>query len=349
MLDDINYIKQFDVSDALGDAAAQFGQVKFGAEIVNSEMICDVTGIDNIVISSIGGSALSARFAKSWLKNDISLPFEIVRTYDAPAYVNEKTLVIANSYSGNTEETISFLQQTSSRGAKIAVTAVGGKLIDTARENNYPYIVVPSSNQPRMAVISQLCSVVKVLVGFGLIGAEKLQEIADTADWLAGESSNWAIDKPIRENLAKKIAMRSAGKTAIFYGGNITAPVAYKWKISWNENAKNTAFWNELPESNHNEFIGWTSHPIEKPFAVFDFISSLENPQILKRFEVTDRLLGGLRPNSMTINLAGTTEIQQLLWGIILADFAGIYLAVLNGIDPTPVELVAKLKSELSK
>jgi glucose/mannose-6-phosphate isomerase len=222
-------------------------------------------------------------------------------------------------------------------------------LIDIARDKNYPYIVVPQSEQPRMAVISQLCAVVKALIGFGFISENKLLEISSTANWLADESANWAIDKPIRENLAKKIAMRSAGKTAIFYGGSLTAPVAYKWKISWNENAKNTAFWNELPESNHNEFIGWTSHPIEKSFAVFDFISNFENPQILKRFNITDKLLGGFRPSSMTVNLVGDTEIQQLLWGLILADFAGVYLAVLNGIDPTPVDLVNRLKAEINK
>jgi glucose/mannose-6-phosphate isomerase len=125
------------------------------------------------------------------------------------------------------------------------------------------------------------------------------------------------------------------------------APVAYKWKISWNENAKNVAFWNELPEFNHNEFMGWTSHPIEKPFAIFDLVSGLEHPQILKRFEVSDRLLSGQRPKSTVVNLAGDTVIAQMLWGSILADFVSIYVAILNGVDPTPVPLIEKLKKEL--
>ena len=348
MLDDVNYIKQFDCSDALSAAAAQTMQMNLDINVSNAQAITDIRSIENIVISSIGGSALSAALVKAWLKNSISVPIEIIRTYDAPLYVNERSLVIANSYSGNTEETISFLQQVESRAAKVTILATGGKLIDLATEKNYPFILVQPSSQPRMAIISQFCNIVKILEAYGFVGKEKLQEVVNLRGWLGFETAKWAIDVPIRNNLAKKIAMRSAGKTAIFYGGNISAPVAYKWKISWNEMAKNTAFWNELPEANHNEFIGWTSHPVEKPFAVFDIVSSLENPQILKRFEVTDRLLGGLRPNSMVINLAGETEIQQLLWGVVLADFASVYLAVLNGIDPTPVELVAKLKAELN-
>jgi glucose/mannose-6-phosphate isomerase len=127
----------------------------------------------------------------------------------------------------------------------------------------------------------------------------------------------------------------------------LTAPVAYKWKISWNENAKNVAFWNEYSEYDHNEFIGWTSHPVEKPYAIFDIVSHLEHPQILKRFDISDRLLSGKRPKAMTISLQGDTLIQQMLWGSILADFASIYVAILNGADPSPVALIEKLKQEL--
>ena len=125
--------------------------------------------------------------------------------------------------------------------------------------------------------------------------------------------------------------------------------MAYKWKISWNENAKNVAFWNEYPEFNHNEFIGWTSHPVEKPFAVFDLVSSFEHPRILNRFEISDRLLSGQRPKSTVINLAGKSTIQQLLWGSILADFTSIYVAILNNVNPMPVQLIEKLKAELSQ
>jgi glucose/mannose-6-phosphate isomerase len=126
-------------------------------------------------------------------------------------------------------------------------------------------------------------------------------------------------------------------------------PIAYKWKISFNENAKNIAFTNELPEFNHNEFIGWSSHPIEKPFAVLDLVSKFEDPRILRRFEISDRLLSGMRPKAITVNLKGDTPLRQMLWGSILGDFVGIYLALLNGVNPTPVDLIEKLKIELAK
>ena len=124
--------------------------------------------------------------------------------------------------------------------------------------------------------------------------------------------------------------------------------MAYKWKISWNETAKNVAFWNEYSEFNHNEFKGWASHPVEKPFAVFDLLSSFERPRILQRFELTDKLLSGKRPAAKSIHLKGETPLAQLLWGAILADFASTYTAVLNGVDPTPVVLIEKLKQELA-
>ena len=107
------------------------------------------------------------------------------------------------------------------------------------------------------------------------------------------------------------------------------------------------AFNNQYPEFNHNEFMGWASHPVEKPFAVFDLISKLEHPQILKRFKMSDKLLSGKRPKAQVVKLRGETLLQQLLWGCILADFASIYAAILNGVNPTPVDLIEKLKKEL--
>ena len=153
----------------------------------------------------------------------------------------------------------------------------------------------------------------------------------------------------IHENYAKQLALIAVGKTPVIYAGSLMFPAAYKWKISWNENAKNVAFCDEIPEFNHNEFIGWTSHPIEKPFVIFDLLSSLEHPRILKRFEITDRLLSGMRPKANAVQLKGDSVIKQLLWASILADFVSIYVAILNGVNPTPVDLVEKLKHELAR
>lgn len=346
MLDDNNILNQRDPSGALNVAANQFEQASFNPEIKNNS---DTEHqIYNIVIAGMGGSALAALLVNSWLKSELQVPIEIVRGYNLPNYVGEKTLVIASSYSGNTEETVSCLNQAKDKNANIAIIASGGKLLEEANNNNFIYANLPSGMQPRMAVIYNLRALVSLLVSFRIVDENKYKEIEETVDWLGQETANWSREVPTDKNYAKQIANFALGKTAVFYGGAITSSVAYKWKISWNENAKNVAFWNELPEFNHNEFIGWTSHPVEKPFAVFDIVSNFEHSQILKRFEVSDRLLSGKRPKSFVINLAGDSIIKQLLWGSILADYVSIYLAILNGIDPTPVNLIENLKKELS-
>ncbi len=346
MLDDINVIKQCDSSDALGVAAGQADQAIFDANVMFADH--DNRQIDNIVVAGMGGSALAALVIKTWLKAELSKPFEVVRNYDLPNYVNTNTLVIASSYSGNTEETVSCLDQANQKGAQVAIIASSGKLIEVANNSQIAHVSLPTGIQPRMGVIYNLRALVAILVNFGIVQPDKLYEIASTSDWLKNECSKWAVEVPASSNYAKQLAIQAVGKSAIFYGGTITAPIAYKWKISWNENAKNLAFWNELPEFNHNEFIGWTSHPVEKPFIIFDLMSNLEHPQTTKRFEVSDRLLSGMRPKSTVINMAGQTMIQQLLWGSILADYVSIYLAILNGINPTPVQLIEKLKQELT-
>lgn len=346
MLDDVNVLAQRDPGGALKIASLQYEQAKFKVDICNLDN--DQHHISSVVVAGMGGSALAALLVKSWLKFDIAIPIEIVRTYDLPEYVGQNTLVISSSYSGNTEETINCYHQAQAKGAQLAIIAASGHLIESAKEHNIAFAQLQSGLQPRMAVIYNLCALIQILVSFGVVSESKLVEIDSMAEWLGSETAKWASDIPTADNYAKQLAHQAVGKTAIFYGGTLTAPVAYKWKISWNENAKNVAFWNELPEFNHNEFLGWTSHPVEKPFAIFDIVSNLEHPQILKRFEVSDRLLSGMRPKSTVINLAGESAIQQLLWGSILADYVSIYLAILNGVDPTPVVLIEKLKHELA-
>jgi glucose/mannose-6-phosphate isomerase len=346
MLDDNNVLRQRDPGDALGVAASQFEQARFSVEVINPEH--DGREISRVVVVGMGGSALAALVAQAWLRDEMLVPFEVVRTYDMPAYVGYNTLVIASSYSGNTEETLSGLEDARSKSAQVAVIAAGGKLQMIADENSIAHVVLPSDLQPRMAVIYNLRALVAILAHFGITSFDRFAEIADCADWLGQETLGWVSGVTTDKNYAKQLALLSVGKTPVFYSGGLMAPVAYKWKISWNENAKNTSFWNQYPEFNHNEFIGWTSHPIEKPFAVFDLVSEFEHPRVLKRIGISDRLLSGQRPKAVTISMKGHSTISQMLWGSILADFVSIYVAVLNGVDPTPVPLIEKLKKELA-
>ena len=341
ILDTPNVIAQKDPFDALGVAAKEWSQLSETQEIIGDVL---PRKFAQIVVTGMGGSGMAAGMAKDWL--DLELPFEVVKGYDLPAYVGRESLVVASSYSGNTEETLSAAHQAIDRGATVVVVASGGTLIELAKEKSLLYVQLKDGIQPRMAVFANLIALLTIFEAYQLCSG-KLAELAGYAEWLSEESARWEAVVPSDLNLAKQLAMQSAGKTPVIYASTKMRSVAYKWKISFNENAKTVAFWNELPEFNHNEFIGWTSHPVEKPFAVFDLRSEFDHSQIARRFETSDRLLSGMRPKASVVELEGESVIAQMLWGGVLADFVSIYLAILNGVDPTKVDLIEKLKAEL--
>ncbi len=346
MLDDLNVLSQRDPEDALGVAAQLYKQAGYAGDLVDADH--DGRVLKNIIVTGMGGSALAADFAKVLLSSSLTVPFEVVKGYTLPASATHDTLVIASSHSGNTEETIECMNTAIERGCQMAAIATGGKVKEIAAAHHVMFGEIPHDTQPRMGMIYNLRVLLRILMAYGLIKDDLYAEMTRCAGWLQTESELWAKTVPTERNYAKQLALLSVGKTPVFYAGNLMAPVAYKWKISWNENAKNVAFWNYLPEFNHNEFLGWTSHPVEKPFAVFDLVSELEHPRVLKRFELSDRLLSGKRPKSTVVPLQGGSLLQQMLWASILADFASIYVGILNGVDPTKVELIEKFKQELA-
>lgn len=346
MLDNESVLKQRDSENVLQTALEQYSQTRFDAQVVNPDH--DSREVKNIIVAGMGGSALAPMIAKRWLDSDLDVTFDIVRGYELPNYADSSSLVIISSFSGNTEEVLSALAQASDIGAQLAIVTSGGELLKYAEANSVAHVVLPSGVQPRMSTIQQIRALLVLLMNFNVLDSdERLKEVADSHDWLKDETAKFAASVVTDSNYAKQLAMHAVGKTPVIHGGPLTASVAYKWKISWNENAKNVAFWSEYPEFNHNEFMGWTSHPIEKPFAVFDIVSNFEHPQILKRFEISDKLLSGQRPKAVTVNLLGDSLLKQTLWGSILADFVSSYVAVLNGVDPGPVPLITKLKQEL--
>ena len=342
MLDDLKYIHQRDSQDALGTAEKQWQQLthKFDPGNVAGQF-------DNIVYAGMGGSALAGLISASW--PGYKVPFEVCRQYHTPAYVSEKTLFIASSYSGNTEETLSALAEAGARGAKIVVITGGGKLHEIAQQKSYPISLIPNVQQPRFAVLYNLNALASILNQAGLTaGGDIAGQMGQAADFLREATAPWLPTVPTTTNPAKKLASELAGKSPVVYSGQLLSPVAYKWKVSFNENAKNLAWWNSLPEFDHNEFIGWTGQPIQKPYSVIDLRSTLEHERVQKRFEVTERLLSGKRPSPHIVQAEGGDLLQQLVWTMAYGDFVSIYLALLNNVDPGPVDLVEKLKTELS-
>ncbi len=340
MLDDLKFIHGRDKSDALGVAEKQWQQLgQLYESSVNS------TRVENVVVAGMGGSALAATFIPVW--PGLKVPFEIVRGYETPSYVGKNTLFIASSYSGNTEETLSVLNQAEKCGATIAVISAGGKLAEIAENKNYPLFKLPSDFQPRMAVFYNFSALIQLLISFGLLDEKVLSDLKSASEFIRDASKSWPADVPASKNQAKQIALDVIGKSPVIYAG-VLYPSAYKWKINFNENAKNVAWCNQLPEFNHNEFLGWSSHPVEKPYAPIFLQSSFDHPQVTRRFEISARLLSGKMPAPIVIKAKGSTVLEQLLWIITLGDFVSLYTALLNNLDPTPVNLIEKLKQELA-
>lgn len=340
MLDDLKLINDRDKEDALGVAQKQWQQLsyRFDADI-------SFTNIENVVVSGMGGSALPAVFLRSW--PELNVPLEIVRDYDIPKYVNQKTLFISCSYSGNTEETLTALSKAETKQAKIVIVSAGGKLSDLAKAKDYPLYIIPSGIQPRMSSFYFLAAYCQILEACQLIDNDSTNKLRATAEWLKDQHNDLLQTVPTSTNPAKKLALELAGKSVVIYSGPKLFPVANKFKICLNESSKNIAWVNQYPEFNHNEFMGWTSHPVDKPYAVVEIRSNLENNRVLKRFEVSEQVLSGMRPSPEVIMPNGETLPEQLLWTSIFCDFVSIYLAVLNGVDPTPVKQVERLKQML--
>jgi glucose/mannose-6-phosphate isomerase len=340
MLDDLKFIAQRDSQDALGVMEKQPQQLLYNFTYVPTRS----HRFQNIVVQGMGGSALGAQLALNWPKPRV--PMVINRNYTVPAFVNEHTLAIVSSHSGNTEETLAGLEELQQRKAHIVALSSGGKLEDMATKNNLAFMKQPSGMQPRMAVWYNFRALLDVLNTHKLID-DPVAELEAASTFVSKELQEWLPTVPTVRNKAKQLAEEIAGKTAIIYGGPSLSAAAYKWKININENAKNLAFWNTVPESNHNELIGWTSHPVEKPFAVINLISSCDPKSIARRFEAADKLLSGRMPQAHTINAQGETHLQQLLWTIQLGDFVSLYLALINNVDPTPVDAVEQFKKRL--
>lgn len=342
MLDDLRFIAQRDKSDLLGIAEKQISQLDtdFSVDIDSSK-------IENVVFAGMGGSAVYAEMVRTW--PGVSVPYHVTRGYDIPSFVNEKTLFVAASYSGNTEETITATEQAVEAGATIAVISAGGRLVDIAKAGDHSLVELnPNLPQPRLATFEGYKAVLAVLESAGVL-AGSTDNLTKAKIALTQTTQAWRPDVPTSKNPAKQLAQELMGRSIVVYGGPYLSPIEYRWKISFNENAKTVAWANQYPEFNHNEFIGWTSHPVQKPYALINLVSPNEHERVKLRFEHSDRLLSGQRPHPHTVEAEGETQIEQMLWASMFGDFVSLYLAMLNNVDPEPVGLVDKLKDSLKK
>ncbi|MEW6412071.1 MAG: bifunctional phosphoglucose/phosphomannose isomerase [Candidatus Zixiibacteriota bacterium] len=310
----------------------------------------DFADIKNIVVIGMGGSAIGGDLVRSLLSPMLLVPFEICRNYTLPEYVDDETLVIVSSYSGNTEETLSALDDALNRKAMVAGITTGGVLSDVARLNDFPLAIVPSGLQPRAALGYSFVPLLVFLEAIGLI-KNVAGDIENVISELKKYREDYIEDTPTESNLAKRLAEKIQGRIAIVYGGpTLTSVVAVRWKGQFCENAKNLAFANQYPEFNHNELVGWseTVKPFREYLVVLQLRDKDDHPQVAKRMDIVKELIGEHKVEVIDVSSRGNSPLTRMFSLIQLGDFASYYLAVLNDIDPSPVKVIAALKNKLT-
>ncbi len=309
----------------------------------------DFLGIKNIVVVGMGGSAIGGDLIRSFLASRLLVPMSVCRHYVLPEYVDDETLVIASSYSGNTEETLSAVDDALGRKAMIAAISTNGMLEEVARINEIPLAKLPAGLQPRAALGY---SFIPLLVMFEKIGLVKkvIPEIEHAILALKTYREKYIEDNHTVSNPAKHIAEKVHKKIAIIYSGpTLTDVVGLRWKGQLCENAKNLAFANEFAEFNHNELVGWSEivEQHSEHLVVLMLRDADDHPQIRKRMNIVKEIIEQRSVEVVDVYSRGDKPLERMLSLIQLGDFVSYYLAVLNEVDPTPVEVIERLKGAL--
>ncbi|MCX5750491.1 MAG: bifunctional phosphoglucose/phosphomannose isomerase [Candidatus Saganbacteria bacterium] len=343
-----NFNTKLDKNNMLG-TISNFGQmVKEGLGFQLQGKINK--GIKNVVVVGMGGSAISGELLLGLYKKELKLPVVLVKGYGLPGFVGINTLVVLISYSGNTEETLSALKEAEGKNAAIATITAGGKLRELGEKKGYPTIIVPGGQQPRAALPYLFFALHKVFEEAGLVtfSPKAAEETLGVIKKLE-DSCNAGV--PTRANQAKQLAMKLEGKTPLVYGSEgLTGAVAYRWKCQFNENSKILAFSNLFPEMNHNELVGLNE--LRREDCVFSMIilrEEKDNERIKKRIEIAKSFLAAKLGGIIEIEAEGATPLAKMFSLILLGDYISTYLALLLGSDPTEIEILNRLKKEMTR
>lgn len=292
----------------------------------------------NVVITGMGGSGIGGTLLSELISKEAKVPILVSKNYFLPYFVDENSLVIVSSYSGNTEETIQSLESALERGAKIVCITSGGKILEIAQEQGIDHIIIPSGMPPRACVGYSLIQMLYVLYNFDIIGVGFKEDLYASISLLEKEKEN--IKKE-----AKGIASTLLGKIVVIYTPHGEESVGLRFRQELNENSKILAWHNTIPEMNHNELVGWREK--HEDLAVVFFRNSTDYGRIVKRIDLTKEIVLKYASKVIEINSKGTSPIERAMYHINIGDFISAYLAEIQNIDPNEIQVIEYLKSSL--
>jgi len=349
MLDDLKTIKDLDKSGMLEliyhlpDNCEE--AIKIARDSIRGLRFHNIV---NVVVTGLGGSAIGGDLIRMISQARSVIPIVVNRDYTLPAFVDEKTLVIASSYSGNTEETLASYREALKRKAKVLVITTGGELKKKAQSDEVPVITVPGGMSPRAALGYSFFPLLVVLEEQGIV-PRKHFKIEETIKLLKETRDRLYPEVPETDNPAKLLAIKLFGKLPVIYGiAGITEVIAVRWKGQFNENSKHPAFFNVFPELNHNEIMGYEGDKaLLSKMEIVILRSPEENDRIKKRIDITRSLIEGVVGGITEIWPEGESSLERMLYHIIFGDYVSAYLAILNRKDPTEIDFINRLKDRM--
>ena len=294
---------------------------------------------NGIIVCGMGGSGVGGLLARAALGDRLSLPLTSVRDYEFAPWASPQRVVLCASYSGDTEETLACFAAAEAVGCRRIVATTGGELAEAARAADVPLIPFPAALQPRAAVGYMFVAAAEVAAMAG--AAPAIRTEIDGAAQTLTENRDALIERSI------DLADGLEGTVPVIYGNNLTRPIAYRWKTEINENAKQPAFWNEMPEMGHNEIAGWAEGSGAERFSAIFLLDSDQHPRQRRRMELTAELIEPTVGHVELVELEGESRTSRMLQALMLGDLVSLHLAARRGVDPTPIAAIDELKARL--
>jgi glucose/mannose-6-phosphate isomerase len=305
----------------------------------------DYRDVNKVVILGMGGSAIGGDLLSGYVTGEATVPIILQRDFNLPAFVDEKTLVIASSCSGETEETVSAFEESFKTGAKKLAITTGGMLKPLAIENKIPLFSYEYPAPPRAVLAFSLLPVISILHKLDIIG-DKSQDVAEMVKTLRQLLTTINTGVPLKNNQAKRLASDLNGRLPLIYGAGILSQVAHRWKTQFNENSKAWAFYDVFPELNHNAVSGYDfPKDMAGKISVVMLRSSYLSGRIQSRYELTCKLLDEYKIKYHLVDSIGKSPLSHMMSMVTVGDYTSCYLAALYGADPTPIKNIDFLKA----